>query len=161
MRAIAVEIAQNPSCLRNVEWRDLERLLREVFEGLGFDTQLTRSGKDGGFDLMLKCMERGVAKTFLVEVKHWVSSSKKPGRAVFAAFFDIVASTAEGTIGVLLSSSGFTKDVQRGRTEIEQQMVRIGDGDKIVSLCQNYLQSREGLWIPTTPLPHLLLQGTQ
>jgi hypothetical protein len=110
---------------------------------------------------MLKCMERGVAKTFLVEVKHWVSSSKKPGRAVFAAFFNIVASIAEGAIGVLLSSSGFTKDVQRGRTEIEQQMVRIGDGDKIVSLCQNYLQSREGLWIPTTPLPHLLLQGTQ
>jgi Restriction endonuclease len=73
MRAIAVEIAHNPSCLKNVEWRDLERLLREVFEGLGFDTQLTRSSKDGGFDLMLKCIERGVAKIFLVEVKHWVS----------------------------------------------------------------------------------------
>jgi hypothetical protein len=51
MRDLALAIAKQPDRLKDIEWRDLERVLREAFEGLGFDTELTRSGKDGGFDL--------------------------------------------------------------------------------------------------------------
>jgi len=47
-----------------------------------------------------------------------------------------------------------------GQTEIEQHFVRIGDQRKIVSLCQNYLQSAQGIWVPTTELANLLLDGT-
>jgi hypothetical protein len=46
-------LAENPEQLDTVEWRDLERIMRETFEGLGFDTFLTRSTKDGSFDLQL------------------------------------------------------------------------------------------------------------
>jgi hypothetical protein len=161
MKAIATEIARNPLCLRDVEWRDLERVLREVFERLGFTTQLTRSGKDGGFDLHLECKEAGETRTFLVEVKHWVGSGKKPGRSILSALVDVVARAASGATGLLLSSSGFTADVLNGRTEVEQQTVRLGGQSKIVSLCQNYLQSAEGLWSPTTELADMLLEGTQ
>lgn len=160
MKAVAAEIARNPSALQEVEWRDLERALREVFEGLGFDTKLTRSGKDGGFDLELKCEKASQVKTFLVEVKHWVARAKKPGKAVLSALVDVVASAANGTTGLLLSSSGFTNDVLSGRTEIEQQRVHIGGHSKIVSLCQSYIQSTEGLWCPTTELADVLLEGT-
>lgn len=55
MREIAMAIAENPSFLKEIEWRDLERALREIFEKLGFETELTRSMKDGGFDLRLQC----------------------------------------------------------------------------------------------------------
>ena len=45
MSEIAKEIARNPNSLAEMEWRDLERILREIFELLGFTTELTRSGK--------------------------------------------------------------------------------------------------------------------
>ena len=79
MRTLAGEIARNPDSLNQIEWRDLERVLREVFEELGFDTELTRPGKDGGFDLKLTCVEDQITSTFLVEVKHWVVGAKKAG----------------------------------------------------------------------------------
>ena len=161
MRAIAIAVAENPVCLRDVEWRDLERVLREVFEGVGFETQLTRSGKDGGFDLRLQCEEAGGTKVFLVEVKHWAGSGKKPGRPTVKSLIDVVARAATGTTGLLLSSSGFTTDAMNGRTEIEQRKVRLAGTSKIVSLCQNYLQSATGLWTPTTELSDMLLEGTQ
>ena len=160
MKAIASAIARDPMCLRDVEWRDLERVLREVFEHLGFTTELTRSGKDGGFDLRLECQEGRGTRTFLVEVKHWLASGKKPGSAVLTALIDVVASATNETTGVLLSSSGFTKDILSSRTEIEQYNVRLGGCSKIVSLCQNYLQSTEGLWSPATDLAEMLLEGT-
>ncbi|WP_158272496.1 restriction endonuclease [Pseudomonas sp. GV071] len=91
MKAIASEIAKNPRCLRDVEWRDIERVMREVFEQLGFATKLTRSGKDGGFDLQLETIEHGETQVFLVEVKHWLASGKKPGTGTLAALIDVVA----------------------------------------------------------------------
>jgi len=160
MKAIATEIARNPKCLRDVEWRDLERVMREIFERLGFQTELTRSGKDGGFDLRLESVERNESKIFLVEVKHWLASGMKPGSKVLSALVDVVAKTGGGTKGLLMSSSGFTRNVLNGRTEVEQHTVRIAGQNKIVSLCQNYLESVEGVWLPTTELSEMLLEGS-
>lgn len=160
MRGIAIAIAENPLCLKDVEWRDLERVLREVFEKMGFMTRLTRSGKDGGFDLELQCTDLSGRKTFLVEVKHWAGSGKKPGRTALKSLIDVIARAADGTTGLLLSSTGFTTEVMNGRTEVEQHTIRLGLESKIVSLCQNYLQGVSGLWAPTTELANMLLQGT-
>lgn len=160
MKAIASEIAENPGCLRDVEWRDLERVMREVFEQLGFDTELTRSGKDGGFDLRLEIEECGETKVFLVEVKHWLASGKKPGSKVLSALVDVIAKAGDNTKGLLLSSSGFSASVLSGRTEVEQHTVRIAGHKKIVSLCQNYLESVDGVLLPTTDLSEMLLEGS-
>lgn len=160
MKAIPLEIAKNPQCLRDVEWRDLERAMREVFEQLGFETELTRSGKDGGFDLRLECEEDGETQIFLVEVKHWLASGKRPGSEVLSALVDVVAKAGGKTKGLLVSSSGFTGNVLSGRTEVEQHTVRIAGQNKIVSLCQSYLESLEGVWLPTTELSEMLLGGS-
>lgn len=160
MRGLATEIARNPAALDEIEWRDLERILREVFIQLGFRTQLTRPGKDGGFDLILTCIEKGQPMAFLVEVKHWIAHSKKPGAPAASALFDIVASSADISSGLLLSSSGFTRSILRGRSEIEQQRIRLGGREKIVSLCQSYVEERTGLWKPAVGLPELLFDGT-
>lgn len=160
MKAVALEIAENPKCLRYVEWRDLERVMREVFEELGFRTELTRPGKDGGFDLRLQSDECGETKVFLVEVKHWLASGKKPGSKVLSSLVDVVAKAGDETKGLLVSSSGFTADVLSGRTEIEQHTVKIAGQNKIVSLCQNYLESVEGIWLPTTELSEMILEGS-
>jgi hypothetical protein len=93
MKEVAKHLALCPADLHRVEWRDLERLLREAFEGIGFDTVLTRSTKDGGFDLRLMFEDHGRKRTYLVEVKHW-SAPSRPGSAILQHFAHVVAREA-------------------------------------------------------------------
>lgn len=159
MQAIARALSRNPALLAQVEWRDLERVMREVFEGLGFETVLTRPAKDGGHDLELVCDEDGRRARYLVELKHW-PSGKKPGRGVYSAFLEVVVRSLDARGGLLLSSSGFSDGLLRGRTEIEQQVIRIGGRNKIVSLCDHYVMREAGIWRPITSLPELLFADT-
>ena len=50
-RKFATLIAQDPRALDELEWRDIERTIAEVFDGLGFSVTLTPPSKDGGKDV--------------------------------------------------------------------------------------------------------------
>lgn len=52
-------VARNPNVLNHLEWRDLERLVAELFDGLGFQARLTPSAKDDGKDVVLTCEVSG------------------------------------------------------------------------------------------------------
>lgn len=67
---LALLIAKDPNVLRVVEWRDVERLLAEVFSGLGLCVTLTPSSKDGGKDLILECISNETNFSYIVEIKH-------------------------------------------------------------------------------------------
>lgn len=151
MKELARSIAQAPNALHDVEWRDLERLLGEVFEGLGFKTTVTRSGKDGAYDLHLEAEDR----TYLVELKHWSDRSKVGMRIV--KHFAEVAIQQEAT-GMLIATGGFTNDVLRGRLEIAKRSVVLGDQLKVISLCQYFILSESGLWTPETNLKDLFFE---
>jgi predicted RecB family endonuclease len=156
MQQLACEIALNPESLHRREWRDLERILREVFERIGFDTRLTRPGKDGGFDLELSMRDEWGPKTYLVEVKHW--SEKQPGSAVLKKLVKVsIERTVDGAI--LLSSSGFTKTINSGLLEAAAPPVRLGGKTKLVSLCRTYYRLSTGYWLEE-PLPATLYSET-
>jgi hypothetical protein len=154
MRAIASRLAQCPCELRDVEWRDLERVLREVLEALGFATKLTRGTKDGGFDLEVSAS--GIS--YLIEVKHW-SPVNFVGSGVISRFAEIVI-MEQAERGLLLSSSGFSQKALSGRVEVEQHIVALGGACKIISLCQQYVKSEDGLWVASTELPSILFADT-
>jgi restriction system protein len=156
MRDLAKAVAQHPEILSDIEWRDLERLLREVFEVIGFDTKLTRPGKDGGFDLELTATERNQRRTYLVEVKHW--TEQKPGPSHVRKFVDVTA-TRQAAAGLMLSTSGFSTPVYRGITEFRMP-VHLGEGEKVVSLCKTYYRLRSALWVEDTDLQDTLFAGT-
>jgi len=158
LHALAQEIVRTPDYLAQVEWRDLERLLGEVLSGLGFGVLVTRSGRDGGFDLELSCDEAGRRETYLVEIKHWAAPSR-PGPGVLERFFEVVLSRrANG--GLFLSSSGYSAPALAGRTEIARELVRLGNANKIVGLCQSYVSRGRGVWTPTRSLPTILFADT-
>ncbi|GAB3949279.1 restriction endonuclease [Micromonospora vulcania] len=157
MRDVARRVALFPTELFSLEWRDLERILREVFEGLGFGTELTRSSQDGGFDLALSCRVDERELTYLVEVKHWKTS--KPGRRIYSDFVDVVVSNGASK-GLLISTSGFGSKLLHGRVEVDRQLVRLGAADKVVELCQLYVRKEFGLWEQGLMLPTLLWNGT-
>lgn len=155
MQELACEIAMHPECLYRQEWRDIERMLREVFERMGFDTHLTRPGKDGGFDLELSTRDAEGRKTYLVEVKHW--SEQRPGASVLKKLVKVsIERAAEGA--VLLSTSGFTRTINSGLLEAAPP-IRLGDDSKLVSLCRTYYRLNTGYWLEE-PLPDTLYAGT-
>ena len=156
MQELACEIALNPDSLYRREWRDLERILREVFERMGFDTDLTRPGKDGGFDLELSTRDAEGLKIYLVEVKHW--SESRPGAAVLRKLVKVsIERAAQGA--VLLSTSGFTRTINSGLLEAAAPPIRLGDDTKLVGLCRTYFRLSTGYWLEE-PLPNALYAGT-
>ena len=157
MRQLAQLIAEHPEVLSSIEWRELEKVLREAFEEIGFDTKLTRPSKDGGFDLELTTTESGQRQTYLVEVKHW--TEQKPGPSHLRKFVDVTA-LRQATAGLLLSTSGFTRTMYGGIFEFLTP-VHLGEGDKVVSLCKIYYRLRSALWIEDTSLQDTLLSGTR
>jgi restriction system protein len=158
MQEYAALLAEKPEQLNTVEWRDLERIMRETFEGLGFETFLTRSTKDGGFDLELRTVEDGTPAVYLVEIKHWTAPSR-PGNSVLKSFLEVVVGRgARG--GLILSTSGYTSTVFKGITEIERRTVRLGDQTKIVALIQTYYKLGTEIWIKEENLSKVLFEKT-
>jgi restriction system protein len=157
MRALARRLAEHPEELPTIEWRDLERILRETFEGLGFDTALTRSGKDGGFDLELVTTASGTRQSYLVEVKHW--TDQRPGSAHLKKLVRVTTSK-KATGALLLSTSGFASTIYSGLAEMSAP-VRLGDGSKVISLCKAYYRLGSALWLEARDLQDTLFSGTQ
>jgi len=149
MGELVRRIAAHPKELAALEWRDLERLLFEVFSKLGYEAKLTRSAKDGGFDLELK----SEGSLYFVEVKHW-SERSKVGLGIVNRFTEIVV--AKGGEGLLLSTSGFTREVAKGRLEVSRCSVFLGTDQKVISLCRLYVQNEAGLWVRTSGLRNTL-----
>jgi restriction system protein len=158
MQKYAAWLAENPEQLNTVEWRDFERIMRETFEGLGFDTVLTRSTKDGGFDLELRTVEDGTPAVYLVEVKRWTAPSR-PGNSVLKNFLEVVVGRGVRG-GLILSTSGYTSTVFKGITEIERRTVRLGDQTKIVALVQTYHKLGTEIWIKAEHLAKVLFEKT-
>lgn len=152
--ALVRRLARSPQDLSLIEWRDLERVLAASCEGLGFETRLTRSGKDGGYDIELTAKD----ECYLVELKHW-SAPSFVGFDDVGRFLEIVV-TRDAARGLLLSSSGFRSRVFAQRVELSPQRVALGDGRKIIGLCQRYVETERGFWHPTSDLAELLFLDT-
>ena len=69
-RKLAKIVAENPNELMHLEWRDMERVLAAVLDGLGFKVELTPSSKDDGKDIILEFNVLGVNQIYMVAVKH-------------------------------------------------------------------------------------------
>jgi len=118
MREVAERLAHAPRELWDIEWRDLERVLREVFEGMGFETTLTRSTKDGGFDLSLEAEQPDGKHLYVVEVKHWTTQT--PGKAELKKLVRVTA-RERARKGILLSSSGFSHQSTKGSAKLSAE----------------------------------------
>lgn len=157
-RSLALMIAKSPEALEHVEWRDLERILAEVFDALGFGVTLTPPSKDGGKDVILECTVDGALCSYVVEVKHW-RSGKRAGGGILRDFLKVIVRERRDG-GLFLSSHGLSETAYQQLTEVDRMRLRTGDGEKIVALCQSYSKAQSGIWAPPPRLPDLLYEGT-
>ncbi|MBQ69313.1 hypothetical protein CL689_04570 [Candidatus Saccharibacteria bacterium] len=150
-------IARDPGALAHLEWRDVERTVAEVFDGLGFRVTLTPGSKDGGKDVILECEVAGKQATYYVEIKHWRSSTRVGADAVAKLLKVIVTDKKAG--GLFLSTYGFTENAFEQLTTIEREKLRFGDQEKIVTLCRTYVKAKSGIWSPPENLTEVLFDG--
>ncbi|MER8808250.1 restriction endonuclease [Mesorhizobium australicum] len=150
-------IARDPGALAYLEWRDVERTVAEVFDGLGFRVTLTAGSKDGGKDVILECEVAGKQATYYVEIKHWRSSTRVGADAVRKLLKVIVTEKKAG--GLFLSTYGFTENAFEQLTTIEREKLRFGDQEKVVTLCRSYVKAKSGIWSPPENLTEVLFDG--
>jgi restriction system protein len=150
---LAQIVARDPGALRTIEWRDLERMVAEIFLELGFDVELTPPSKDGGKDVIVRGRVRGNNVTYFIEAKHWVSGHRV-GLATVSEFVRVVASK-DIAGGLILSTSGYTGDVYEHYAELSKH-VALGDESKVVSLCRRYERIGRGLLRPLLILDDLV-----
>lgn len=152
-------IAKDPDELYKVEWRDLEQTLAQAFEGLGFGVKLTPPAKDGGKDIILTCEELGSRRSYIVEIKHWVAGKRVGGHHI-RKFVGVVLSEKHDS-GLFLSTSGFAGNALEAVSEAEFQKLRVGNDEKMVSICKTYVKAETGLWAPEKEFVELLYEGTE
>jgi restriction system protein len=151
-------ILENPRYLDEIEWREMERLLAEVFEGLGFDVRLTPGSKDGGKDIILTCHVEAQAHSYYVEVKHW-RSGQRVGAGAISDFLNVIVNE-EVNGGLYLSTYGYCSNAIESLTEVQRQTLRFGSENKVVALCRSYVKAMSGIWSPDNTLPEMLYENT-
>jgi len=151
-------ICRNPRALDEIEWREMEYVLTEVFNGLGFEATLTPGSKDGGKDIVLTCEIATKIHRYYVEVKHW-RSGQRVGTGAVSEFLKVtVNEKIDG--GLFLSTYGFSSSAVESLTELQRKTLRFGEESKVVSLCDSYVKAKSGIWSPDEQLSELLYEGT-
>lgn len=154
----AMLIAKNPNILEELVWLDLERIVAEIFDGLGFDVTLTPPSKDGGKDVILEFWMQGSQQSYIVEIKHWRSRSRVGGQDLRDFLNVIIREGRSG--GLFLSTYGFCDNAFEQLTEIERQKLRFGEREKIVALSRTYIKAKSGIWSPPEKLAEILFEET-
>lgn len=152
------EIVKNPRYLDDIEWRELEYLVQSTFEAIGFSSQITPPSKDGGKDIVLKCHINNSEHTYYVELKHW-RSYQKVGKKDVSDFIQVVVNEKLNG-GLFLSTYGYCNNAFSMLSKVDREIVKFGDKEKIITLCQQYVKSKSELWIPTTNLAEILFEKT-
>ena len=135
----ALLVSANPAALDHLEWRDLERMMARVMEGLGFEVTLTPPSKDGGKDLILICNVTSGEESYICELKHW-RSGKRVGKQSVSDFMHVIVSEKRAG-GLFLSPSGYAADSFEGLIEVNRLRLRFGDRTKITLLAQTYIRA--------------------
>lgn len=152
-------ILKNPNNLMNLEWRDLERTIHELFNEIGFKATLTPPSKDGGKDVILECEIDGIPKSYIVEIKHW-RSQQKVGKKAIREFTKVIINESREK-GLYLSTYGYTQNYYECLTKTERNLVGFGEKEKIVELCETYEKIKNGLYLPMNSLEDLLFQNVE
>ncbi|MEK6260883.1 MAG: restriction endonuclease [Planctomycetota bacterium] len=154
----ALLIAESPVALDSVEWRQLEQILERVFKDFGFNVTLTREGKDGGRDLILRWRAVDGERVILVELKHWRSGQRVKKGPVEKFTQVVLRDGAEK--GVLLSTSGFASNAFSTLAKVRKERLNIGGRESIYKLCELYKKHGNGIWSPPSPVEAILLDNT-
>lgn len=99
---------RHPNHLRSMESRHFEELIAELFNGFGFNVELTQPTRDGGCDIIAIGGHQLVSNKYLIECKRYAEQNRVGVQPVRALHGVVAADRA--TKGILVTTSSFTAD---------------------------------------------------
>lgn len=157
MEGLAVKIAEGRVTLHDLEWREVERLVGTVLQGLGFKCLITPPARDKGRDLLVCDITRDDVAWYNIEIKHWRDRSVDARSVNYC----LEVALREGRRGALLvSTGGLAPAAFRARTEVHHDFIRLADQSKIVTSCRYFTNRLSGLRTEEMPVRKILFEGT-
>jgi hypothetical protein len=129
------EIAAHPSLLRTIERRTFEKLIAELFDGFGYQVELTQRTRDGGKDII------AVKKIDTVDIRYLIECKRPdPGNKIAVSTIrELLGVKADdpASKAILVTTTDFTRDakllMERHRWNLEGKVY-----DDIVAWVNNY-----------------------
>lgn len=108
-----LELLRNPQLMHQLHHRDFEKLTAELLSGLGYQVSLTGKSGDGGIDVYATKEVNGIPIILGCECKQYSESNKIGAGTVRTLLGSIGQSNVQATIGVLVTTSTFTKGARQ------------------------------------------------
>jgi HJR/Mrr/RecB family endonuclease len=127
----------NLTLVKELGWRELEKMIGVALRSDGYDVEVTRPVKDGGIDVDASKIDLFKSLLFRPKIvprrKRLIVDAKQWKTPVDAGSVEKIADVAdeEGGTGVIASPSGFRKSAKRVASN---RGVKLYDGDDIVEL---------------------------
>lgn len=119
--------------------RELEQIVAEVFDGFGYEVELTKQTRDGGYDIIAIKHSNIKSDKYLIECKHW---REKVNISVVRHLLG-VGKTEPNSGLILVSTSGFTRDsLLLGKKKEERWQLSLKDKEAIESWILEYAKAQ-------------------
>jgi hypothetical protein len=114
--ALLRSLAAKPELMRSLEPRRFEELIARLLEDLGCEVTLTKSTRDGGYDLFGH-LKSGIAELLIVAECKRYGEKNKVGVEVVRGLYG-VTEMRKANLGLIVTTSSFTKDAQQEKLRI-------------------------------------------
>ncbi|EGH42823.1 restriction endonuclease [Pseudomonas syringae] len=134
----AVEyFANHPHHLKTMDRRLFEEFVAELFKGFGYEVELTKQTRDGGFDLIAVTSRDFISQRFLIECKR--PDPKNPVRLDVVKHLHATKIDQGANKAILVTTTYFTRDAHRyGKKHAIE--LDLKDFDDLVEWLHHYLQ---------------------
>ncbi|PWW34562.1 restriction endonuclease [Idiomarina loihiensis] len=109
-KEIILEVQNNPALIRNIDSRQFEELVAELFRNKGYEVELTKRTRDGGKDIIAISKDHfGIRLKYFIECKYY-GESNKVGVDVVRALHGVKNTKDGPNKTIVATTSSFTAD---------------------------------------------------
>lgn len=131
-------IANNPLFMHQLGHRKFEEFIAKLFADRGYEVSLTKSTRDGGYDIFAKVKNAFSDFVILAECKKF-SPDNKVGVEIVRGLYGVVEEH-KANQGIIVTSSFFTKEAQQTQLRIGSRMA-LKDYNDLVEWIKPYSKS--------------------
>lgn len=137
---IITDIYKDHSLFTKVEPWEFEEIMAELLRSQGYQVELTKRTKDGGYDIIaLRSLAGNIPFKSLVECKRY---KNKVGVGIIRSFKDVVM-TNNANMGIIATTGLFTAGAWK-KKEQTPYLLDFRDKDAIVAWVKDYVANRNG-----------------
>lgn len=135
---IITDIYNDHSLFNKVEPREFEEIMAELLRAQGYEVELTKQTRDGGYDIIaLRSLGGNIPFKMLVECKR---HKNKVGVGIIRSFKEVVMSN-NANLGLIATTGLFTSGAWK-KKEQTPYLLDFRDKDAIIAWVEDYVASR-------------------